>query len=542
MNKESKTLKLLVPITRGLMNVFKRGDWRMGLKPSYQTKTAPCQANCPAGNDIRGWLALLKSNQIEKALTLILKTSPFPVTCGFICPHSCETNCNRRELDEAVAINELEMILGAWGLIYSNPKIEPAKRWHKKKTAVIGSGPAGLSCAWQMLRAGYKVTIFEKSSKIGGMLTQAIPRFRLPLTISEEEINRILQLGAEIKTGVEIGKDLTIDQLQTEYDAVFIAAGAHKSRKMVIPGENGNFVIPGLVFLKKINEYRDAWKNILKTHWRVVVIGGGNIAIDAARSAKKYGSEIVTVVYRRSEEEMPAQKSEVEEAKKEGISFVFLAAPEEIRRTNQLIREIVFRKMTLGEPDESGRKKPVPTNETILVGATLIISAVGEEPDLDGIIGPFGNKSAEEKQIAIEIMESQGIFLGGDALTGPSYVAQAIGQGREAAEKIIAYFSGLTYQKPEKPPTVSSKDLNFAYFRKLERQNDLKKEASRCMSCGLCPQNPEICKNCWQFCPDAAVEFKDSKFKINLDYCKGCLICSQECPRHVVNIEEEKKE
>lgn len=542
MNKKGEKVKmpkLLVPITRELMNIFKRGDWRMGLKPSYQAKTAPCTANCPAGNDIRGWLSFLKKGQIKQAAELIQETSPFPGVCGFICPHSCETNCNRRELDEAIAINELEMFLGAWRLIYSNLKIESVKRWREEKIAVIGSGPAGLSCAWQILRAGYKVTIFEKSSVVGGMITQAIPRFRLPLMISEEEINRILQLGAEVKTGIEIGKDITLDQLHAEYDAVFIATGAHKSRKMIIVGEN--YVIPGLEFLKDI-EIWEKTPPTLKDYRRVVVIGGGNTAIDAARSAKKFGVEFVTVVYRRSEEEMPAQKSEVEEAKKEGINFIFLTAPEEIRNINEIVKTLVCRKMNLGELDESGRRKPVPTNEKIHFGVNMIISAIGEEPDLDGIIGQFSDKSVEEKQSAIEIMESQGIFLGGDCLTGPSYVAQAIGQGREAAEKIIAYFSGKVYQKPEKPPVVSSNDLNLVYLQKLERQNDLKKEASRCISCGLCPEDPEICKNCWQFCPDAAIEFKNGKFEINLDYCKGCLVCSQECPRHVVNVEEEKKE
>lgn len=556
MNGKTAIPKLLVPITKKLISLFKRGDWRMGLRPCYQTKTAPCQANCPAGNDIRGWLALLKTGQVKEAAELIQKTNPFPGVCGFICPRFCEANCNRKDFDEAVAVNKLENNLGLLRLTLSNELesvpsgpsrtgLEPVLKKQGSKIAVIGSGPTGLSCAWQLLRAGYQVTIFEKESRPGGMLTQAIPEFRLPREWAEAEINLILKSGAELKTGTEIGKDITLDRLQAEYDAVFIATGAHKSRKLNIPGENeSNGVVHGLNFLKNIEVFKPMFG---KEIWRLVVIGGGNTAIDAARSAKRFGVDFVTVVYRRSEEEMPAEKSEVSEAKKEGVEFIFLASPEMLRGGSP-IKELTLRKMNLGEPDESGRKKPVPTNEKSLIGANMIVSAIGEEPDLDEIIGPFSEKSAEEKQTAVEIMESQGIFIGGDCLTGPSYVAQAIGQGRQAAEKITAYLEGRPYEKPASPPVVLAKDLNFAYFAPECRCNEkdslafINKEARRCMSCGLCPQDPEVCKNCWQFCPDAAVEFKHGKFHINLDYCKGCLICSEECPRHVVNIEEEKKE
>jgi formate dehydrogenase major subunit len=547
MSEKTAAPKLLVPITKKLINVFKRGDWRMGLKPCYQTKTAPCQANCPAGNDIRGWLALLKNGRVKEAAELIQKTSPFPGVCGFVCPRLCEANCNRRDFDEAVAVNRLENKLGLLRLaLLENQELElsRASKTQSSKIAVIGSGPAGLSCAWQMLRAGYRVTIFEKESQPGGMLTQAIPEFRLPRKWAEAEINLILKSGAELKTGAAIGKNITLDQLQAEYDAVFIATGAHKSRKLNIPGEaESDGIVYGLNFLKNIEIFRPIFG---KEIWRVVVVGGGNTAIDAARSAKKFGVDFVTVVYRRNEEEMPAQKSEVEEVKKEGVEFVFLAAPEMIRAGTP-IKELTLRKMTIGEPDESGRKKPMPTNERLLIGANLIIPAIGEESDLDEIIGAFSEKSAEEKQAAIEMMESQGIFVGGDCLTGPSYVAQAIGQGRQAAEKIAAYLEGRDYEKPASPPVVLAENLNLAYFAPEHRCeekdffNFIRKETGRCLSCGLCPQDPAICKNCWQFCPDAAVEFKDGKFHINLDYCKGCLICSQECPRRVVNIEEEKK-
>ncbi|MDP1629209.1 MAG: FAD-dependent oxidoreductase, partial [bacterium] len=470
--RNSVPLKLLVPITKKLIDVFKRGDWRMGLRPSYQTKTAPCQQSCPAGNDIRGWLALIRKGNYRTALELLLKTNPLPMVCGTICHHPCEANCNRKDFDEAIAIKESELMFGwlrmTFLLLTDGATItitSPPKQ--KEKIAVVGSGPAGLSCAWQLLNRGYKVTIFEKSEKLGGMLTQAIPEFRLPPEDVKLEIEKIVNLGAEIKTNAYVGVKPTIDELQAEFDAVLIAAGAHKNRKLNITGESEKTaiagmdlefpnVVPGLEFLKDIK----IWKKLLgKKFWRVVVIGGGNTAIDAARSAKKYGSEIVIVVYRRSEEEMPAQKSEIKEAKKEGINFIFLAAPELIRN-NQIVKEITFRKMTLGEPDQSGRKKPVKTNETILVGATLIISAIGEEPDLDPIIGPFNGKTAEEKKEALEIMESQGIFIGGDALTGPSYVAQAIGQGRETAEKIICYLRGQPYQRPEISMPVSAKDLN----------------------------------------------------------------------------------
>ncbi len=540
--RNSVPLKLLAPITKKLMNVFKRGDWRMGFRPRYQTKTAPCQANCPAGNDIRGWLTLFKKGQVKEATELIQKTSPFPGVCGFVCPRFCEANCNRKDFDEAVAVNKLENKLGLGRLALSDMdelELPRAPKNPSSKIAVIGSGPAGLSCAWQLLRAGYQVTIFEKESRPGGMLTLAIPEFRLPKECAEVEINLILKSGAELKTGVEIGKDIAIDQLQAEYDAIFIAAGAHKNRVLDIPGsaESGGIAY-GLNFLKNIEFFKPMFG---KSIWRLVVIGGGNTAIDAARSAKRFGVDFVTVVYRRSEEEMPAQKSEVEEAKKEGIEFMFLSAPETIRG-GALIKELRLRKMALGEPDETGRKRPVPTSECSVIGANLIVPAIGEEPDLDGIIGPFSEKSAEEKQRSVEMMESQGIFVGGDCLTGPSYVAQAIGQGREATEKIIAYLEGRVYEKPASLPLVYAKDLNLNYFEPAERQSEPQKEAERCLSCGLCPQNPEICKNCWQFCPDAAVEFKDGKFEINLDYCKGCLICSEECPRRVVNIEEEKKE
>ncbi|HFB97750.1 MAG TPA: FAD-dependent oxidoreductase, partial [Bryobacterales bacterium] len=334
------------------------------LRPRYVEKTAPCIANCPAGTDIRDWLVQVaqyesygrtREQAYEVAWEKIAEVNPFPAVCGRVCPHPCEDNCNRRLKDGAVSVNALERFIGDFGIEKGLKLKKLTDEKHPEKIAVVGAGPAGLSCAYQLARRGYSVTVFESFPKPGGMLRYGIPKYRLPREVLDAEIQRILDLGVELKTNFTIGKDMPFEELRKQYQAIFVGIGAHEGYRLGVPGEDAPNVLTGTAFLNRVNSGEK-----VEVGKKVVVIGGGDTAIDAARVSKRLGAD-VTILYRRTRKEMPAIDAEVDGALEEGVKIEFLAAPTEILLGEDgRARGLKCIRMELGEPDSSGRRRPIP--------------------------------------------------------------------------------------------------------------------------------------------------------------------------------------
>jgi NADPH-dependent glutamate synthase beta subunit-like oxidoreductase len=545
----------------------KTGSWRY-MRPLYVDKTPPCNDTCPAGEDIVGYLNLIRQGRYQEGWELIMQENPFPGVCGRVCPHPCESQCNRTELGGAIAIHVQERFLADWAYERSLKDIplvslDPSA----PSVGVIGSGPAGLSCAYQLARKGYPVTVFEALDKLGGMM-RLIPEYRLPREILDYEIGAIESLGVEIKTGVQLGRDLSLDDLR-DYQAIFLAVGQSVSRKLDVAGEEAAGVLHGIEFLRRLDRGE---KPPLGP--RVAVIGGGNTALDAARSARRLGAE-VSILYRRSRYEMPAIDEEIEEAVEEGVQIEYLVAPVEVLIGEGKVSGLKCTKMRLGEPDESGRRRPMPvagSEHTIEVDT--VIPALGQVADLS-----FLGKEVKAEGGRIVIEDSGAttcwpLFAGGDVATGYGTVTHAVGSGKRAALAIDRLLRGEALEgfppldrsvhavpRDVAPTVVGFEDLNLAYFEEEPRPKQAQApagervkgfaevnrgfdeevavaEAARCFSCGTCNQ----CDNCLIFCPDLAVLRDGEKpYVFNYDYCKGCGICFVECPRRAISFEEEIK-
>jgi NADPH-dependent glutamate synthase beta subunit-like oxidoreductase/Pyruvate/2-oxoacid:ferredoxin oxidoreductase delta subunit len=521
--------------------VNKTGSWRY-FRPVHEEKMPPCNNACPAGNNIQGFIKLIREEKFLDAWKLIKETSPLPGVCGRVCPHPCEKECNRGKYDEAMAIHTLERLVADYAI---NEKVtEKSKAAPKKeKIAIVGSGPAGLSCAYFLAKDGYPVTVFEALPEIGGMLRVGIPKYRLPRKTLDKEIADIKALGVTFKTNAKI-KD--INELK-DYDAVFVGTGAHVSRKLDVPGENVAGVISGTEFLRQLN--LDGKAKIGKN---VIVVGGGNTAIDAARSAVRLGSK-ATIVYRRTRDEMPAVEEETEAASKEKIEIVYLAAPTKIIAQDGKIKEVEFVRMKLGAPDASGRKKPIPIEgSTFKMKADTVITAIGESSDLSLLPRDF--KLAEKGAKARGIQ----VFGGGDAVTGSGRVVDAIASSRRAARFIGNALQGTPVEEKQAKELAKYEEINTAYFPRqaavrppelsvAKRTTNFSeinrgipegkglKEAKRCFSCGVCRE----CDNCSYFCPDICVSKKNGTYEFDYDYCKGCGICSHECCAGVIRMVQE---
>jgi len=524
----------------------KTGTWR-SVRPLLVEGIAPCSHACPGTVRIREYLALLEEGKIKEAVALLTEDNPLAAITGRVCPCFCEPNCNRGEFDQPIAIKSLERLLGDYALEQGFSRSDlPTK---KERVAIIGSGPAGLSAAYYLARYGYQVTIFEALPVAGGMLYWGVPEYRLPNKIVAEEIEAIKSLGVEIKTNVAIGQELTLNALLAEgYDAVLVAVGAWNDLKLNIPGEDAEGVIPGVRFLKQANSGDE-----VKIGDRVCVIGGGNTAIDSARMAGRLGAGQVSILYRRSRAEMPAVAEEVEAALGEGIEIQFLVAPTEIFVKDGKVNGIRCLRMELGEPDDSGRRKPIPiAGSEFNVDSDTVIAAIGQAPELSFLDGSGveiardGTISANPDSLATNVPK---VFVAGDAQTGPATVIQAIAAGKKAALGINSWLTGSeTLVSPEGEQVVKYEDLNVNYFEHEPRQElegaeleALKSaaitEALRCFHCGSCNE----CNTCWFLCPDGVILSKDGEVDFDYDYCKGCGICVEECPRGAITLEEESK-
>ena len=439
------------------------------LRPRYSEKLPPCVSHCPNETDIRGWITTIAQAEaygrtndeaMELAWEKITDVNPFPAVCGRVCPHPCEADCNRNKKDGAVAINALERAVGDFGIEKGLKLAKQSEEKRAEKIAVIGSGPAGLSCAYQLGRRGYPVTVLEAFGQPGGMLRYGIPKYRLPRNVLDAEIQRILDLGVELKCNFVVGKDTTLDQLRREYKAIFVGIGAHKGLTLGVPGEDAGNVFTGTEFLNQANSGKD-----VTIGDKVVVIGGGDTAIDAARVSKRLGAD-VTILYRRTRSEMPAIAPEIEGALEEGIAIEFLATPTEVIRNNGTATGLKCIRMELGEPDASGRPRPVPkAGSEFEIEASTIIAAISQEPDFS----PVAELREGRDWIKADewgATKSENIYAGGDDLS-LALVATAVFQGRQAAKAIDAHLSGGTLRKPAALPEANK--VNLDWYKELER-------------------------------------------------------------------------
>jgi heterodisulfide reductase subunit A2 len=387
--------------------------------------TAPCRTSCPAGTNVQGYVQMVKIGNYQRALDIIMERIPLPGTLGRVCPHPCENDCRRGEIDSPIAIRDLKRFAADKGDLQKVPI--PVVVESDRKIAVIGSGPAGLTVAYYLKLKGFKVTIFEKMEKPGGMLRTGIPDYRLPSAILDQEIDYLLSTGIELKTGVSLGRDFTLQNLKEQgFDAIFLGIGAHLPVKMNIENEDANGIMDAVPFLRKVNLDRTK-----EAKNRVVVIGGGNVAMDASRVAIRSGVEEVTIIYRRSEKEMPADHEEIVGAKEEGIKFINLVTPKRVVLKETNVIGIECLKNELGPPDSSGRRRPVPLeNSEFIIDCDMIIPAIGQRAEIAAIVQEmefeltsWGTFNVDEITMQTSV---EGVFAAGDAVTGPATVVEAI--------------------------------------------------------------------------------------------------------------------
>ncbi|MCX6178265.1 MAG: FAD-dependent oxidoreductase [Chlorobiales bacterium] len=403
----------------------------------------PCELSCPAGCDIPDFVAAISNQNDRDAIKIIKDTIPLPGILGRICPAPCEDECRRHGIDTPVSICALKRYAADRDSLQPDRFIPEVSKKSGKKVAIIGSGPAGLSAAYFLLSQGHAVTLFESSAKAGGMMRYGIPRFRLPDTVIESDIAPLMNMGAQFRFNTTFGKEITLDALKKEYDALFLAVGAQSASTMNIPGENEPGVISGIEFLRKAASGEE-----LHPGERVIVTGGGDTAIDAARTAIRLGASTVTILYRRSKLEMPANPVEIEEALAEGIALIERASPTAIRTINGAL-EISAVKMQPGDPDNTRRRKPVPVDGSeFTITADTIISAIGQYIDpAAGTTSEIGSKESGELQVHPETLQSATpwIFAGGDCVTGTTIAIRAVEQGKRAAHSINLFLNGESF-------------------------------------------------------------------------------------------------
>jgi len=511
------------------------GSWRT-MRPVYVDRLPPCNNACPAGENIQAWLYHAESGDYKNAWRVLTQDNPLPACMGRVCYHPCESACNRAQVDEAVGINSVERFLGdeaikrGWAL--DKPEKETGKR-----VLIVGAGPSGLSAAYHLRKMGHTVAIHDAGPAAGGMMRFGIPKYRLPREVLDAEVKRILDMGVTLKLNAKV--DNILDAMKAgKFDAAFLAVGAHIGKRAYIPAGSASKILDAVTLLRSMEGEE---KPLLGR--RVVVYGGGNTAIDAARTAKRLGASESIIVYRRTREKMPAHDFEVEEAIEEGIMLKWLST---IKRMDEGM--LTVEKMKL---DDKGF--PQPTGEFETLEADSLVLALGQDVDLSLLDGVPGLAIKDGVvQVAPNMMTGHtGIFAGGDMVPSERTVTVAVGHGKKAARHIDAWLRGTTYAPTEKHELASFDKMNAWYYADAEktvrpvietarRQNTFEEvqggldetnalyEARRCLSCGNCFE----CDNCYGVCPDNAVIKlgPGNRFKFNYDYCKGCSLCAAECP------------
>jgi NADPH-dependent glutamate synthase beta subunit-like oxidoreductase len=511
------------------------GSWRT-VRPEYVDRLPPCNDACPAGENIQGWLFHAESGHYEQAWRVLTEDNPLPAVMGRVCYHPCETACNRAKLDECVGINAIERCRGDAAL-RCGWKFQPPPAATGKRVLVVGAGPSGLSAAYQLARRGHAVTIREAGPLPGGMMRFGIPKYRLPRDVLDAEIRRIVELGVVLELNTKV-TNLPDAMREGRFDAVFLAVGAHIAKRAYIPAGSAAKMLDAISLLRGM----EAGEKPLLGR-RVVVYGGGNTAMDVARTAKRLGAEESIIVYRRTRERMPAHESELEEALQEGVLVKWLST---IRQAGE--SSITVEKMRL---DEKGA--PQPTGEFETLAADCVILALGQDVDLALLDGVPGLEVRDGVvQVGPDMMTGHpGIFAGGDMVPGERTVTVGVGHGKQAARHIDAWLRGGAWVHPEPHELATYDKLNTWYYSDapksrqpvldtIRRQSTFEEvvggfdevtaqfEARRCLSCGNCFE----CDNCYGVCPDNAVIKLGPglRYQFNYDYCKGCGLCVAECP------------
>jgi NADPH-dependent glutamate synthase beta subunit-like oxidoreductase len=529
-----KPFAITLDIGTSLAN--KTGAWRTQ-RPLYVDRLPPCNHACPAGENIQGWLFHAESGDYEAAWRVLTEDNPLPAIMGRVCYHPCETGCNRAQLDEAVGINSVERFLGdeaiRRGWAFAPPKSESGKR-----VLVVGAGPSGLSAAYHLRRLGHAVTILEAGPFAGGMMRFGIPKYRLPRDVLDAEVKRILAMGVGLELNAKVA-NIAESMRSGRFDAAFLAVGAHIAKRAYIPAGEAARILDAVAVLRGME---DDEKPMLGR--RVVVYGGGNTALDVARTAKRLGATEAIIVYRRTREKMPAHDFEVQEALEEGVLIKWLSTIRSVAGEGTLTVE----KMAL---DEKGF--PQPTGELETLEADSLVLALGQDVDLSLLEGVPGLVVRDGVvQVQPNMMTGYpGVFAGGDMVPSERTVTVAVGHGKKAARHIDAWLRGETRVEPPKHEVATFDKLNTWYYADapktvrpqlemarrtstfdevvsgLDETNALF-EARRCLSCGNCFE----CDNCYGVCPDNAVVKlgPGMRFEFNLDYCKGCGVCVAECP------------
>jgi 2-oxoacid:acceptor oxidoreductase delta subunit (pyruvate/2-ketoisovalerate family) len=519
------------------------GTWRT-MRPVYVDRLPPCNHACPAGENIQGWLAHAESGDYEAAWRVLTQDNPLPAVMGRVCYHPCETACNRAALDAAVGINSVERFLGDEALTRGWQFDRPSQQTGKR-VLVIGAGPSGLSAAYHLARAGHGVVIRDAGPYAGGMMRFGIPKYRLPRDVLDAEVARIAAVGVSIELNTKVSN---IAESMKGFDAAFLAVGAHIGKRAYIPAGSSARILDAVSVLRSME---GEGKPMLGR--RVVVYGGGNTALDVARTAKRLGAEEAIIVYRRTRERMPAHDFELEEALQEGVLVKWLST---IKHAGEA--SITVEKMTL---DDKGF--PQPTGQLETLAADSVVLALGQDVDLSLLDHVPGiEKSDGVVRVGTNMMTGHpGIFAGGDMVPSERTVTVAVGHGKKAARHIDAWLKGATYSKPAAHEAATFDRLNTWYYSDapktvrptldaVRRQSSFDEvqggldesnalfEARRCLSCGNCFE----CDNCYGVCPDNAVIKlgPGKRFDFNYDYCKGCGLCAAECPCGAINMVPEE--
>lgn len=505
------------------------GSWRTQM-PHYRSHVAPCNAGCPAGNDVDGFVQALARAGVEAAAEVLFRTQPLPSVCGRVCPAPCMTACNRGAYDGAVQIRGLERWIGDQ---VPPRRGRPAPAARPRRIAVVGSGPAGLSAAFALATAGHEVELLEGESCLGGVLRTGIPSYRLPEEILDRDVARILALGVTARTGAFLDAR-GIAGLAATHDAVIVAAGLPRLTALDAPGAELPGVLQGIRFLDDVK--RGAAPRL---HGAVVVVGGGNTAIDCARTALRLGASSVSIAYRRGRKEMPAIAPEIDEAVAEGVKLLLHRQPVRVAGDGR-VQSLELAEVELGEPDASGRRRPVVTGRTSSIPCDALLLALGQSADR-----------------AI-VPELPNVWMAGDMATGEGTVTHAIGNGRRVAARVLALLDGAPAPIEERPSPddlVAPAHVRFSHFEvalphaerhrggpgqalsfdEVNQGLDGPAEASRCFSCGACTE----CDTCLLYCPEGVIHRIAGGYRVDDAYCKGCGMCVAECPRRAMEMVQE---
>jgi NADPH-dependent glutamate synthase beta subunit-like oxidoreductase len=532
----------------GSSRANKTGSWRTE-RAVYVDRVPPCSNGCPAGEDVRGWLYEAEEGgpAYERAWRRIMESNPFPAVMGRVCYHPCETACNRGQLDESVGINAVERFLGdeairqGWRVDVDTPATG-------HRVLVVGAGPAGLAAAYQLARLGHQVTIKEAGRAAGGMMRYGIPRYRLPREVLDAEVQRILDLGVVLQLDTTV-RDLAQVMQEERHDAVFLAVGAQIGRRAYIPAGSAAHVVDAVSMLHGVEE---GDRPLLGR--RVAVYGGGNTALDSARTARRLGASDALVVYRRTQDRMPAHETELREAEQEGVLFKWLSTITQVDDGHIQVERMVL------DPDGF----PRPTGELETLDADTVVLALGQETDLS-LVEHVDGLQVEDGTVVVDsnmMTGHAGVFAGGDMVPAERSVTVGIGHGRRAAGNIHAWLSGRSSTPAVDQELAGFDTLNTWYYADAPRAHrsqlelvrrqstfdevvhgldadNAMAEARRCMSCGSCLS----CDNCFAVCPDNAVlklGRPGEKYLIDLDYCKGCGLCVAECPSGAIQMQPEE--